>query len=84
MAECAFGLAEHLGEDLMFEVVVGVGVFDDVDNVLGERVLADYAFDLAFVVVEVLRPGVGGHHFGGVGMEWRIGDLREAKSERGF
>ena len=51
----------------MFEVVMGVGVFDDVDDVLGERVLADYAFDLAFVVVEVRGPGVGGHHFEGCG-----------------
>ena len=65
--ESALGLAEHLREDLMFEVLVGVGVFDDVDNVLRERFFADYAFDLAFVVVEVLRPGVGGHHFGGCG-----------------
>ena len=67
LAESAFGLAEHLGEDLMFEVIMGVGVLDDVDNVLGERVLADYAFYLAFVVVEVRGPGVGGYHFGGGG-----------------
>ena len=67
LAESAFRLAEHLGEDLMFEVLVGVGVLDDVDNVLGERLLADDAFDLAFVVVEMLGPGVGGHHFTGWG-----------------
>ena len=53
VAESAFGLAEHLGEDFMLEVVVGVGVLDDVDDVLGDGGEADYAFDLAFAVVEV-------------------------------
>ena len=53
LAESAFGLAEHLREDLVFEVCVGVGVVDDVDDVLGEEVGADYAADLAFAVVEV-------------------------------
>ena len=58
----------------MFEVVVGVGVLDDVDYVLGEGVEADYAIDLAFVVVELRGPGVGGHHFGGCGD--RVADRR--------
>ena len=48
----------------MFEVCVGVGVVDDVDDVLGEEVGADYAADLAFAVVEMRGPGVGGYHFG--------------------
>lgn len=65
VAESAFGLTEHLREDLVFEVCVGVGVVDYVDHVLGEEVGADYAADLAFAVVEVGGPGVGGYHFGG-------------------
>ena len=77
LAESAFGLTEHLGEDLVFEVCVGVGVVDDVDDVLGEEVRADYAADLAFAVVEVGGPGVGGYHFG----EWVEGVMREVKSK---
>ena len=50
IAESAFRLAEHLREDFVFEVCVGVGVLDDVDDVLGEEVRADYAADLAFAV----------------------------------
>ena len=69
LAEGAFRLAEHLGEDLVFEVCVGVGVVDDVDDILGEEVRADYAADLAFAVVEVGGPGVGGYHFGESGRE---------------
>lgn len=67
VAEGAFGLAEHAGEDLVFVVGVGVGVGEDVDYVLGEGGGADYAFDEAFAVVEVGGPGVGGYHF------WRMG-----------
>ena len=66
VAESAFRLPEHLGEDLVFEVVVGVGVLDYVDDVLGDGGGADYAFYLAFAVVEVGGPGVGGYHF------WRV------------
>ena len=76
-AERAFGLAEHLGEDLVFEVCVAIGVVDYVDDVLGEEVRADYAADLAFAVVEVRGPGVGGYHFGESGM----GVMREVKSK---
>lgn len=64
VAESAFRLAEHLGEDLVFEVCVGVGVIDDVDDVLGEEVGADYAAYLAFAVFEVRGPGIGGYHSG--------------------
>ena len=74
IAESAFGLAEHLGEDLMLEVCVGIGVVDDVDDVLGEEVGADYAADLAFAVFELGGPGVGGYHFGGSveGVRWKV------------
>ena len=77
IAESAFRLAEHLGEDLMLEVCVGVGVVDDVDDVLGEEVGADYAADLAFAVLEVGGPGVGGYHCGNSGE----GVRREVMSE---
>ena len=77
VAESAFGLAEHLGEDLVFEVCVGVDVVDDVDDVLGEEVRADYAADLAFAVFEVGGPGVSGYHFGDSGE----GVRREVRSE---
>ena len=60
----------------MFEVLMGVGVLDDVDDVLGERFSAGYAVDLAFAVVEMRGPGVGGYHAGGCGRGWRIGDFR--------
>ena len=36
-AESAFKFAEYFREDLVFEVWVGVGVVDDVDDVLGEE-----------------------------------------------
>ena len=63
----------------MFGVGVGVGVFDEVDDVLGEEGGADYAVDSAFVVVEVRGPGVGGHHFGNCGEGGWIRGVGEAK-----
>ena len=74
IAKSAFRLAEHLGQDLMLVVYVGVGVVDDVDDVLGEEVGADYAANLAFAVFEVGGPGVGGYHFGksGEGGMWEV------------
>lgn len=83
VAESAFGLAEHLREDLMLEVSVGVGVVNDVDDVLGEEVRADYTADLTFPVVEVRGPGVGGYHFGKVGKEsgWEVAEGRRVKDK---
>ncbi len=81
VAESAFRLAEHAGEDLMLEVGLGVGVFDDVDDVLGDGGDADYAVDSTFVVVEVRGPGVGGHHFGKCGEGVADRRFQEAKCE---
>ena len=76
VAEGAFGLAQHLGEDLVLEVGVGVGVGEDVDYVLRDQGGADDAGDFGFMVVEVGGPGVCGNHIGdGMGVEPRVGPI---------
>lgn len=80
VAESAFGFAEHLGEDLVFEIRVGVGVVAYVNDVSGEEGGAEYAVDLAFAVFEVRGPGVGGYYSGRGGK----GAMRVVKRKGGW